>query len=73
MYAIRHKDTFKWYYGIDRKFTPPRVKQSFHQAKFFNKRSEAEENLPSDDFEVVMIRATPLDERRHYDKRPVSL
>lgn len=73
MYAIRHKDTFRWYYGTDKKYTPPRTKSSRQMVKLYNRRTEAEADLPDDDYEVVLISITPLDERRKYDNRPVSL
>lgn len=65
MYAIRKKDTHRWYYGTDHKFTPPRAKTSRHIVRLFNTYEEAKAEKPNDDdeeYEIVGVGFRILEE-----------
>lgn len=68
MYAIWHNDTKKFYYALDERYTPPRVRTRRLYPKLYTKLEEAEkdrERLPNpDEFNLIIVGFTELDPKR---------
>lgn len=71
MYAIRQKDTLRFYYGMDYKYSPPRVKTSARAKliRYYNSLEEAQnaQKRLGDDYEIVILHYEPMGVRRAKD------
>jgi len=68
MYAIRQKDSLRFFYGFDYNFHPPRAKVSVKNKllRYFNSIEDAENALRrlGDDYEIVTLHYEPMGVRR---------
>ena len=70
MYVIRKKGTRKYFWGMDDRFNPPRVKESTwrHLMEYFRTLSAAKAMLDilGSDYEIIQLRGRVVDVRQEY-------